>query len=129
MSLEYCKIVNVFYELGVDLMDRGIAVCELHHAHDVHAFYHLLDNSRNVIHVQGYPGMSNTADHPNEMRVFARLMDGRKRLELRKENKVSVGNEHQAVIMPFPNFQNEVYIPYEKSRLLDLLAENIPQLR
>jgi hypothetical protein len=132
------RITEVFQEVGNDYLLRAKAMLYLHQGHDVHAFYNLavplkefIDNPQNhhnifqVIHVQGYPGMSSR----EQMRVYARLMNSDKVFKIRAQGGVSIGNEHGAVIMKFSNFQDGVMIPYSAKVLEEMLAENIPYLK
>jgi hypothetical protein len=95
--------------------------------HDIHAFYRLVKDPSKVIHVQGYPGMSTEKN----CMVSARLMDYNMMMKIRESGRVSIGNEHTAVIGVFQNFNygTGIMIPYEKDVLEDLLAENVPELR
>ncbi len=122
------KLTKLFEEVGRDYENYGIASLELNQGHDVHAFYWLIPyecKPIKVVHVQGYPGMSTD----DKARVFARLMDLNKMLEIRCKEGVSIGNEHDAVIKPFPDFFGGIYIPYDAKVLEEMLAENVPELR
>lgn len=118
------KITQLLKEVGEDYESRDVATFNIHQGHDVHAFYRLPRNTENLVHVQGYPGMSNE----REMRVYARLMDYNKMITIRKAGGVSIGNEHEAVVKPFPNFQGGVMIHYEAQVLEEMIGENVPEL-
>ncbi len=98
---------------------------EIFKEHDIHAFYRLSRDQDRVVHVQGYPGMSTES----EARVFARLMDYNKMMEIRRAGGVSIGNEHLAVVQDFPNFEFAVEVPYDPRVLRGMLEENVPELR
>lgn len=122
-------ISYIFNEIGENYEELGLARCEIHQGHDIHAFYHLLKSPSKVIHVQGYPGMSNQEG----MRVWARLMDYNKMIDIRETAKVtgkrlSIGNEHEATIQNFGNFGVGIFIPYSSIVLEDKIAENVPEL-
>jgi len=119
------EITQLFQKVGDDYHRRGIAELELHQGHDVHAFYRLSHNPSKVIHVQGYAGMSTES----KARVWARLMNYDKMMKVRKAGRVSAGNEHEATIQRFPNFEMGVNIPYDPKILEDRLAANVPELR
>ncbi len=119
------KITDLLTEVGEDYKKREVAVYKIHQGHDVHAFYRVLPRiTREVVHVQGYPGMSTES----EARVFARLMNYDKMMEIRKVGGFSIGNEHDAVIKQFPNFREGVMIPYDAKVLEEMLGENVPKL-
>jgi hypothetical protein len=125
------RIISVLNELGERYQDRAVASLEqLEDAHDVHAFYRISEMFRlpegdRIIHVQGYPGLSNDG----EMRVYARLMDYDQLVQIRQQGEVSIGNEHEAVTQDFPNFGAGVFIPYDSEVLGRMLEENVPVLR
>ena len=119
------KIIELFSEVGTDYSEKGIAVFGLHTRHDIHAFYRFLREPNKVVHLQGYPGMSSE----QEARVWARLMDYNKMMEIRRNCGVSIGNEHDATIQRFPNFEIGVMIPYSSKVLEDMLGENCSELR
>ena len=130
------KITNLFEEVGNHYRGLGI-VLELHQEHDVQAFYHLWTRESEdyrgtlrTIHIQGYPGFSSE----NTTHLWARLMDFEKIIAIRKESRISIiGNEHEAVIQHFSNFEPDgnygIEIPYDAKVLEDMLAENLPELR
>ena len=49
--------------------------------------------------------------------------------EIRSTRKVSIGNEHEAVIKNFPNFGNGVRIAYNPDVLESMIAENVEELK
>ena len=49
-------------------------------------------------------------------------------MDIRKGGGVSIGNEHKAVVKPFPNFRGGVMIPYDLNILEAMLGENVQQL-
>jgi hypothetical protein len=49
-------------------------------------------------------------------------------MEIRKAGGVSIGNEHGAVVKPFPNFREGVMISYDSQVLESMLGENVPRL-
>src|SRR3989338_812518 len=121
------KITGLLTEVGENYKKREVAVYRIYQGHDVHAFYRVLPRqTKEVVHVQGYPGMSTNS----EMRVFARLMNYDRIMEIRKSGTVSIGNEHNAVIKQFANFGNGlgVTIPYDPNILEAMICENVPQL-
>jgi hypothetical protein len=123
MKIEICQL---FMEVGKHYRNRGVAdLFELHPNQDVHAFYRLSHNKSKVIHVQGYPGMSDE----NGAMVWARMMDYKKMMKIRKLGTVFTGNEHGATIQSFPNFQRGIIIPYDANVLEEKLEENVPELR
>ena len=122
--MERKKIGELFREVGEHFEEKGIAEYELHQHHDTHAFYRLSKDRSKVIHVQGYPGMSSLI----KARVWARLMDYNKMIEIRSNGTASIGNEHEATIQQFPNFKIGIMIPYDSKILEEKLAENLPQL-
>lgn len=119
------KISRVLSEVGAHYRERGVAELELHQGHDVHAFYRLTADPSRAIHVQGYPGMSSE----EKMKVAARLMDHAGMMEIRLKGTVSVGNEHEATVERFSNFELGIDIPYDAEVLEDILAENLPELK
>jgi len=119
------KIRDLFSAVGANLESKGVASFELHELHDTHAFYRLTSDSDKVIHVQGYPGMSSE----EKTRVWSRLFDYEKMMEIRTSGEVSIGNEHAASIQQFPKFESGVDIPYDSEILEGMLAENVPSLR
>jgi len=120
------RITRVFEQVRDHYKDRGVAVMEIIQGHDVQAFYRLSQDPSRVVHVQGYPGMSTD----KEMRVWARLMDYNKMMELRRDPQISPGNEHEAQIQPFPNFgMDNLWIPYDSLVLEEKLEENLPELK
>ena len=119
------EIIELFQKVGDDYSNSGFAELDLRKAHDVHAFYRLSHDPSKVIHVQGYVGMSSDKG----ARVWARMMDYDKMIEIRECGRVSVGNEHEATIQQFPNFEFGVMIPYDPKVLEDKLAENISELK
>ena len=119
-------IIHLFKETGYNYHNRGVAELELHQSNDVHAFYRLFKNPSKVIHIQGYPGLSSTY----KAIVLARMMDYGRMMEIRNIEKVSIGNEHKAVIQLFPNFGRKMMVlPYNPKVLEKRLAENVPELR
>ena len=119
------SITRLFLEVGKDYQEKGVATTELHKDHDIHAFYRLYENQSVVVHVQGYTGMSSE----DEVRVWARLMDYDKMMEIRNEGGISAGNEHEATTKDFSNFESGVMIAYDAKVLEEMLAENVPELR
>ena len=117
------ELIFLLVSLGEDCLIGKISGTSIHPDKDIHAFYRLSKNPSKVIHVQAYPGMSNKS----EARVFARMMDYDSMILTRKYK--SVGNEHEAVIQSFPNFEDGIVIPYNPEILKNKLAENIPELR
>lgn len=118
------KLTKLLEEIGKDFSEREVATMELHHGHDIHAFYQLNADSKKVIHLQAYPGMSND----KQARVYARMMDYDKMMSIRASHGVSIGNEHDAVIQPFANFEIGIFIPYDKDVLIGKLADNVDEL-
>lgn len=119
------KITSLLTEVGEDYKKREVAIYKIQQGHDVHGFYRILPRqTKEVVHVQGYSGMSTES----EVRVFARLMDYDKMMEIRKTGGISIGNEHGAVIKSFPNFRAGVMIPYDSQVLESMLGENVPKL-
>ena len=120
------EITNLFLDVARHYMDKGlIDEFSLYQSHDVHAFYRLSHNPDNVIHIQGYPGMS----YDDKVRVNARLMDYKKMTEIRNRESVTIGNEHNAVIKRFSHFEDGINIHCDTVVLEDMLAENIPELK
>lgn len=120
------RIVGLFTDVADDYRNAHLAETEIHAiGHDIHAFYRLTSDSSKVIHVQGYPGMSNDGN----ARVYARMMNYEKMLSIRNSGLVSIGNEHDAVIMPFPNFEVGIFIRYDPKILEEKLAENVNELK
>ena len=119
------KLTRLFREVGDHYARRGVAELDLRQGHDVHAFYRLSEDPSRVIHVQGYPGLS---DEGGTL-VWARLMGYTKLIEIRGSERVSVGNEHGATVQEFPNFGAGIGIPYDSKVLEEKLAENVPQLK
>jgi len=130
MERDYRKdISGLLSEVGRHYdSNKKISTIAVYPRHDIHAFYTLRDNLEKTIHVQGYPGMSNE----NGMRVMARMMDSKKMYEAR-EKGISMGNEHNAVIQKFRNFDAIFYsgetIPYDPKVLERMLEENVLELR
>lgn len=56
-------------------------------------------------------------------------MDTTRLRELREGGRVSVGNEHDAVVGWFPSFGSGIRVPYDSSVLEVRLEENVPALR
>ncbi len=118
-------IIRLFQEVGRHYYDRGVACFEVYNGQDVHAFYRLCSAPSKVVHVQGYPGLSS----PEQARVWARMMDYNKMIAARDSGTVSIGNEHEAAIQQFPNFESGIFVPYDVRVLEGKLAENVPELR
>tara|TARA_Y100000031_G_C7970226_1_gene270013 strand:- start:103 stop:540 length:438 start_codon:yes stop_codon:yes gene_type:complete len=118
------RIITIFAETGAQYMVRGaVSHIELVPLHDVHAFWRLSqDEGRYVLHVQGYPGLSDY----EEMQVSARIRDWERMLEIRAQGGVSIGNEHAA------NLESElqektatgVRIPFSAADLKTLLRSH-----
>jgi hypothetical protein len=117
------EIESIFRELYNKHKGISFEGHEIHSAHDIQAFYQLIQHPAQIIHVQGYPGMSNQ----KEMRVWARMMDYGLMMAAR-DYGASIGNEHVAVVQKFPNFAHGVNIPYDVEVLEKMLAENVPEL-
>ena len=117
------ELIFLLVSLGEDCLIGKIFGTSIHPDKDIHAFYRLSKDPSKVIHVQAYPEMSNEI----EARVFARMMNYENMVLTRKYK--SVGNENEAVIQSFPNFQESIIIPYNPEILKNKLAENIPELR
>jgi hypothetical protein len=118
-------IIELFMNVGKDYLNNGLLKeAEIKRGSDIHAFYRLSRNPSQVIHVQGYPGLSND----NEARVWARLMDYDTMVWLRDKRKASPGNEHQATIRFFPNFEMGIMIPYKTEDLKEKLEEMVREL-
>lgn len=118
-------VIRLLSEVGIDYLQKGIAEFEIREAHDVHAYYRLTKDPSKVIHVQGYPGMSSD----EEARVWARLMDYNKMMEIRQRSHTFIGNEHEATIRQLPNFLLGISIPYDPSVLEAKLEESVPELK
>jgi hypothetical protein len=118
-------IIQLFQEVGKHYYDRCVACFEVHDEHDVHAFYRLSSAPSKVVHVQGYPGLSSA----EQARVWARIMDYNKMIALRNSGTVSIGNEHEAAIQQFPNFESGIFMPYDARVLEGKLAENVKEVK
>jgi len=117
-------VTNHYVEQG------KISRVETHERHDIHTFLSIAGNEDQGVHIQAYPGMSS----PDEARVWARLMSSERMMALRRSGTpqgfdISPGNEHDAVIKNFPNFEIGVMIPYDHSVLEKMLEENVPELK
>lgn len=78
------------------------------------------------MHVQGYPGMSSD----KVAKIWARVMDYEKMIELRQHPDISPGNENEAVIKRFPECERGfIEIPYEARALEEKLGKHVPELR
>jgi hypothetical protein len=122
MTIEPRKeITKLLTESGKVLESRGlIGSTQIHQTHDIHAYCDLkLDDQ--VLHVQGYPGMSNE----HEMMIVARVMDGKLLDEIRRDKKFSIGNEHEAIIRGFRHTQGGIYVPYSQVALTGILSSCI----
>lgn len=120
------RITEVLEIVATNYKDKNIATSEIYQGHDVHAFYRLTANPNQVVHVQGYPGLSND----DQMAVWARLMDYDKMIAIRKEGRVSIGNEHGAALKLFWEFGFGLgmRIPYRWERLELMLGQCVPEL-
>ena len=88
-------IIDLFTELGKKYLTKNIAASfELNEGHDIHAFYRLANNPDRVIHLQGYPGLS----EEDSIYLSARLRDYNKMMNIRKAGIATIGNEHEANI-------------------------------
>ncbi|KYK26712.1 hypothetical protein AYK26_07175 [Euryarchaeota archaeon SM23-78] len=116
------EITSVFEEVGRHYKERGVVEPDIHQGHDVHAFYRLSKEPSQVIHVQGYPGLSDEKG----MYVWARLLDYDKMMEIRQISTASIGNEHGAFIKGLISQQK---IAYDSKILEEKLAENVPELK
>lgn len=116
------EIIRLFQEVGEHYRKKGVAELDLYQKRDIHAFYRLSQVLTKVIHVQGYPGLS--SDH--KAIVLARIMDHNKLLDIRRNGRASIGNEHEATTQMFPNL---IIIPYSSKILEERLAEFVPELR
>ncbi len=115
------RIIKVFTEAAHDYLNKRVIVSyEIDNGHDVHAFYRVMANPDGVIHVQGYPGMSNE----KIMWISARARNYYKMLLERVKGHVSVGNEHKSNLPFFGNagLQLGKGIPYSAKALQDILA-------
>lgn len=57
------KITDLLTEIGEDYKKRELAIYKIHQGHDVHIFYRILPRqTKEVVHVQGYPGMSTESE-------------------------------------------------------------------
>ena len=101
------QITKLFQDVGEHYVEKGLASLEIRQGHDMHAFYRLSQEPSKVIHVQGYPGLSSN----EEARVAARIIDYDRMMEIRENEWASVGNEHEATIERFKNFEFGVMIP------------------
>ncbi len=119
------EITRLFEAVGKHYAELGLAGTYLHQGHDVHAYYRLFEDNSKVIHVQGYPGMSDK----NRARVWARLMDCSKIVDSIERIGEVNGNEHDAVIQTFSNFGDGIYVPYDSKVLEEKLTENVQELR
>ena len=119
------KIKALFKDIGRCYHERNVADTDIYtNGHDIHAFYRLRKQPSSVVHVQGYPGFSTST----EARVLARLMDYDAMQIARQDTKVSIGNEHDAVVRHFPNFTAGVTISYDPKVLEAMIGENISEL-
>ena len=98
-------MIKLLSELGIGYLNNGIVRgFELHEGHDIHLYLLSAADQRNVIHVQGYPGMSNRG--LGSARVNARRMNYDVILAQRQHGGVSIGNEHGSITEIFPEFGN-----------------------
>ncbi len=122
------KITDMLEKVGKYFQEkRFVSDVEIYQGNDVHAFYRLANNFSQVMHVQGYPGIS----PDSEAYFWARLMDYAKMMELRKNPNISVGNEHEATIRMFSRpDQGFLRIPYDNSKALEeVLEDACPELK
>jgi len=119
------EITKLLLDVGKHYRNKGLVEGEIKRGHDIHAFYRLTKNPSQVIHVQAYPGLSNE----NEARVWARMMNYDEMMEIRNSGRVSPGNEHEATVRFFPNFDNGIMIPYDPEALKEKLEEIVWDLR
>lgn len=115
------EITDILLEVGVDYQNKGvISDLEIIQGHDVHAFYRFKKRPNRVVHVQGYPGMSNS----EKMYVSARLRDYNKMLEERIKGNVSIGNEHKANLPhQLVEMQVGMMMPYDSKILQEELEK------
>ena len=118
---------SMFLEtLGEALENTGIVrETEVYDGHDIHAFFSLAARPDAVLHVQVYPGMSTD----EEIHVFARIMDRSAMLAIREDSRVSIGNEHGAVIDILPSFDCGVKFPWSISAVQDSVTADLKRLR
>jgi len=118
---------ELLLSVGDNLRTKNLVNSEVIRENDVHAFYRLVKNPSKVIYVRGYTGISN---EKNAL-ISARMMDYEKMMKIRKSGRVSLGNENQAIIEVFQNFNFEagIMMPYDANLLVEKLAENVEELR
>ncbi|RLJ01572.1 MAG: hypothetical protein DRP11_04175 [Candidatus Aenigmatarchaeota archaeon] len=118
------RIKELFIEIGKYMEKSDVAeLYLLHEDRDIHAFFRLNEDPIKMIHLQGYPSLSSE----QEVMLFARLMDYRKIREIRKKG-ISIGNEHEAVIRKFPDFESGICMSYNTERIVERLMENLSLL-
>ena len=119
------RISSLFSSFGSVLLGEGrISELEVYQKHDVHAFYRLASNPDEVVHVQGYPGMSTN----RQATILARVMDYDKMQEVRRRGLKNgarlIGNEHEAVLRQ--DSQTEIaYQENSLSAVLNLLSTDL----
>jgi len=118
------RLTALFTDVGKHYQARDKATFEVHQGNDVHAFYRLTGNPTRVIHVQGYHGFSSG----QEAYVWARLMDY-DRMMASRSGGCSIGDEHGASVLQFPNFRYGTKIPYDAAVLMAKLEENVEALQ
>lgn len=100
------RVIGLLSEFGTRYLSEGLVRgFELHEGHDIHLYLLSAADWSNVIHVQGYPGMSNRSSEG--ARINARRMNYEK-LQTERQRGVSVGNEHEAVTQVLPEFNSGV---------------------
>jgi len=118
------KIVTLFTELGIDLLEQKGLDYSVHDDHHVNAFYRLLPKpgqEYQAVHIQGFPWFSDN----NEAHVCARLIDTRKTNILIAKERDSIGIDHPATVLEFDYFMEGKLIPYDSKQLREALADYV----
>ena len=134
---EQCSLraADLLTELGSLMMaDATVSSLLVSVQHDVHGYYGLRNpqetpesstrifgNSRQVLHVQAYPGMSSEG----QTCVVARIMDAGRLDEIHTDNDKYNGNEHQAVT---EQLIDQTYIPWDAGMLRTALENAMIRL-
>ena len=119
------KTIDLFFETSKNFLAKQVVnQVELYDSHDVHAYLRLSKFPEHVIHLQGYPGLSDK----NLLTITGALMDYNKLQEIRLEGKYEIGNEHLATVNHF-FIGAPGQVAYNTSNLIALLEAEEPRLK
>src|SRR3989344_8109799 len=111
-------VIGLFFATMAELAPYSRSILIHRNEHDIHMYIYPKSDYGKIVHVQGYPGMSNK----EEARVYGRVMDYGKFNAIRMSKRESIGNEHDAVL-PEMGVLPPMEIPYDANKLAWMLME------